>query len=267
MKTMKKYILMAVAGMLALSSCSNGDDEPVAQDAPRQMTFSAGYTEGAQTRATLSGKAVSFDAGDKISILSANNTTAKEFTTSAGGATATFTGSAKADTKFYGVYPYNAGLTLDSSTGVISGINIPIDQSGAATSACGWDPRAPIAYATTEGTELKFHNACALLKVTQDRDGDAFIQFWVTNGKMTGPFKLNTSNGSLEPQTGSQYYVSAYNVPKGKTIYIAIAAGTLDHLYANCLIDNNYQINKSGYVTFEAGKIYDMGKTSEWPAL
>ena len=265
---MKKYILMAVAGMLALSSCSNGDDEPVAQDAPRQMTFTAAYNDGASTRATLGFyNEVSFEADDAISILSANNTNTK-FTTSAGGVTATFTGTATADTKFYGVHPYTAGLTLDSSTGVISGINIPIDQSPAATSACGWDPSAPIAYATTEGTDLKFHNACALLKVTQDRDGDAFIQFWVTNGRMTGNFNLDTTtNGSLIPQTGSQYYVSAYNVPKGKTIYIAIAAGTLDHLYANCLIDNNYQINKSGFVTFEAGKIYDMGKTSEWPDL
>lgn len=101
----------------------------------------------------------------------------------------------------------------------------------------------------------------------QDREGDAFIQIWVTNGKMTGPFNLDTSNGSLEPQTGSQYYVSAYNVPKGKTIYLAIAAGTFEYFYANCQIYNNYQRNKMSVVTFEAGKIYDMGKTSEWPKL
>ena len=81
---MKKYIFMAVAGMLALSSCSNDDND--VQNAPRQMTFTAGFGDEAQTRATLDGstKKVSFDAGDAISILSANNTNTN-FTTTAGG--------------------------------------------------------------------------------------------------------------------------------------------------------------------------------------
>ena len=55
MKTMKKYIFMAVAGMLALSSCSNDDNEQTPQNAPRQMTFTAGVGDGATTRATLNG--------------------------------------------------------------------------------------------------------------------------------------------------------------------------------------------------------------------
>ena len=89
---------MAVAGMLALSSCSNDDND--VQNAPRQMTFTAGFGDEAQTRASLNGstKEVSFDAGDEISILSANNTNTK-FTTTAGGASATFTGTATADSK------------------------------------------------------------------------------------------------------------------------------------------------------------------------
>ena len=75
-KTMKKYIFMAVAGMLALSSCSNDDNEQTTQNAPRLMTFTAGYSDGATTRATLDGstKKVTFDAADAISIFSANNT-------------------------------------------------------------------------------------------------------------------------------------------------------------------------------------------------
>ena len=128
MKTMKKYIFMAVAGMLALSSCSNDDNDiQDVQNAPRQMTFTAGYNEGAQTRATMdfSTKKVSFDANDEISILSAKNTNTK-FTTTAGGASATFTGTATDDSKFYAVYPYTAGLALSGTT--ISGIVIPTNQ-------------------------------------------------------------------------------------------------------------------------------------------
>ena len=70
-KTMKKYIFMAVAGMLALSSCSNDDNDQTTQNAPRQMTFTAGFGDGATTRATLSDNSVSFNAGDGIGILSA----------------------------------------------------------------------------------------------------------------------------------------------------------------------------------------------------
>ena len=122
---MKKYMFMAVAGMLALSSCSNDENDiQDAKNAPRQMTFTAGYNEGAQTRATMdfSTKKVSFDANDKISILSAKNTNT-QFTTSAGGASATFSGTATDDSKFYAVYPYTDGLTLSGD--VISGIVIP----------------------------------------------------------------------------------------------------------------------------------------------
>ena len=222
---MKKYIFMAVAGMLALSSCSNDDNDiQDAKNAPRQMTFTAGYNEGAQTRATLDGstKKVSFDANDEISILSAKNTNT-QFTTSVGGASATFSGTATDDSKFYAVYPYTDGLTLDPSTGIISGVTIPYIQTGAATSDCGWDPTAPIAYATTTGTSLEFHNACALLKINNDR-GDAMHIQVSCDEALTGTFSLDTSSGALSG-INTRPLARVMNVPSDKTIYIAIAPG------------------------------------------
>ena len=261
---MKKYIFIAVAGVLALSSCSNDDnDVQNTQNAPRQMTFSAGYNEGDQMRATMDGstKKVSFVANDEISILSANNTNTK-FTTTAGGASATFTGTATADSKFYAVYPYTADLTLDTSTGIISGVKIPNVQTIAATS--GWDPAAPIAYATTTSTSLQFHNACALLKINNDRGNAQSIDV-SCNKALTGTFSLNTSSGAL---SGSVTKNSAVveNVPSGKTIYIAIAPGTKNYIIARWNSDlGNAMKMKMSATTFEAGKIYDLGKTSEWP--
>ena len=169
---MKKYIYIAVAGILALSACSKNDDT---QNAPRQMTFTAGYNEGAQTRATMDflTKKVSFDANDEISILSAKNANTK-FTTSAGGASADFTGTAVNDEKFYAVYPYTAGLTLSGD--VITGVVIPSDQWNALWAdydeTSSWDPKAPIAYATTTGSSLQFHNLCAILKIRPYWGGD-----------------------------------------------------------------------------------------------
>lgn len=248
---------MAVAGMLALSSCSNDDND--VQNAPRQMTFTAGFGDEAQTRATLDGKKVSFDANDEISILSANNTNTK-FTTTAGGASATFTGTATADSKFYAVYPYTASLALSGTT--ITGIEIPTDQSNAATSTCGWDPAAPIAYATTTSTSLQFQNACALLKITNDRD-DAFAIAVRCDEALAGTFSLDTSSGTLTVTSDNQQ-PTVFNVPSGKTIYIAIAPGTKTNFKAVWSNGHEGFKKSKSSVKFDAGKIYDLGNTSAW---
>jgi hypothetical protein len=263
---MKKFIFMAVAGMLALSSCSNDDnDVQNTQNAPRQMTFTAGFGDEAQTRTTLDGttRKVSFEADDCISILSANNTNTR-FTTEAGGASATFTGTATADSKFYAVYPYTNGLTLDTSTGIISGVEIPSSQFYAAILTCGWDPTAPIAYATTTGTSLQFHNACALLKIINDR-GEAESIEVNCNEALTGKFSLNTSSGALSG-TNTNPYAMVGSVPSGKTIYIAIAPGEKTGFQVRWT-GTNFSLAskmKMSPVTFVAGKIYDLGNTSAW---
>jgi hypothetical protein len=263
---------MAVAGMLALSSCSNDDNEQTTQNAPRQMTFTAGFGDDGLTRASLydNMKKVKFDAGDEISILSAKNTNTK-FTTSEGGASATFEGTATADSKFYAVYPYTAGLTL--SDDVISGIKIPIDQWNSSWNSnsafSGWDPKAPIAYATTTGSSLQFHNLCAILKVTFPF-ANFFGRFTISANKpLAGTFSLDTSTGTLTPTSGSTTVtvgnpsnissgISTYG--SGKTVYVAIAPGTYTgfnlHIYNEW--DEDKSITKSGSVTFEAGKIYDL---------
>ena len=259
---MKKYMFMAVAGMLALSSCSNDDNDQNTQNAPRQMTFTAGFGDEAQTRAALDGstKKVSFDANDKISILSAKNTNT-QFTTSAGGASATFTGTATADSKFYAVYPYTDGLALSGTT--ISGVTIPYIQSGAASSDCGWDPTAPIAYATTTGTSLQFRNACALLKITNDKGNATMIRV-ECNEALTGTFSLNTESGALSGSDGTVSLARVMSVPSGKTIYIAIAPGEKTDFIAVWNRGGTNAVKNKSSFTFEAGKIYNLGNTSQW---
>ena len=265
---MKKYIFMAVAGMLALSSCSNDDNDQTTQNAPRQMTFTAGFGDEAQTRAALDGstKKVSFETGDDISILSANNTNTR-FTTTEDGASATFTGTATADSKFYAVYPYTDGLTLDTSTGIISGVEIPSTQFNAVYSTCGWDPRAPIAYATTTGTSLQFHNACALLKITNDK-GEAQVIEVSCHEALTGTFSLNTESGALSGSDGTAPYAAVMQVPADQTIYIAIAPGEKTGFEVQWMGTDHSFASKMKHlpVTFEAGKIYDLGNTSTWDA-
>ena len=258
---MKKYIFMAVAGMLALSSCSNDDNEQTPQNTPRQMTFTAGFGDDAQMRASLNDKKVTFDAPDYISILSENNNNVK-FTTTAGGASATFTGSAADDATYYAIYPYQDYLSLLGTT--IAGLEIPSDQSAAASTTCGWDPAAPLAYATTTGTSFTFHNLCALLKVTNDKTDavDITIADLDMTTQMTGIFDYDTSTGTL---TGGGYtMVAVQGVPAGKTVYIAIAPCTVGNLVAVCFDGGGAGCKTKASVAFEAGKIYNLGNTSTW---
>jgi len=256
---MKKYIIIAVASIFAFSGCSNINDN---QNTLQEMTFTAGF--GVQTRATLdpSTKKVSFDAGDQISILSENNDNVT-FTTTAGGASATFTGTATAgDPRYYAIYPYQDGLIFTGTT--IVGLEIPFDQSAAASSTCGWDPAAPLAYATTTGTSFEFDNLCALLKVTNDKAYAVNIEILDFNyaAEMTGSFDYNISTGTL---TGGNPVVRVQGVPADKTVYIAIAPCTVGNLGAIWYDDNyNERCKTKASVTFEAGKIYDLGNTSDW---
>ena len=259
---------MAVAGMLALSSCSNdNNDELNVENAPRKMTFTAGFGDAALTRATLdtSTKKVSFSESDGISIFSDNNTSQVNFTTYAGGASATFTGTAvPGDPVYYAIYPNNNDMTFDSSTGIISGVTIPAYQNNAATSDCGWDFWAPVAYASTTGTNLQFHNLCALLKVTNDTGEVVDITIIKGSGEgITGMFDLDTSTGVL---TCTSHYsdVYVYGVTSSKTIYIAVAPGTYEDFSASTFTSLGFKRKEKSAVTFEKGKIYNLGNVNDW---
>lgn len=266
---MKKYFFMAVAGMLALSSCSNDNDPIIENNNPHAMTFTAGYADGADTRATMdfSTKKVSFDANDKISILGTNNANC-QFTTSAGGASAAFVGEANNDSKFYAVYPYTAGLNLDSNT--IHGVKIPTEQFGFCAFINNgilskWNNSAPIALAVAgPGEVLQFRNLCALLKVGVWDDGDwTGIQI-TANESLTGTFDLDTSTGVLTATAGQNSvgtnsdaisigYCTAY-------AYFAVAPGTYSNFKLSVNNDlNGTQSKSKSSVTFEAGKVYDLG--------
>lgn len=259
---------MAVAGLLALSSCSNDDNEELnVKNTPRLMTFSAGYTDdAAKTRATLdfSSKKVKFDNEDAISILSANNTNQK-FTTSGAdyGYKATFTGSAYADSKYYSVYPYTGVLTLSGTT--INNIEIPASQWNSvwATSGNnGWDPKAPIAWAETTDENLHFYNLCAILRIQTTGTGSSTITI-SANEALAGTFNLlidtstAPSTAELATTASSTNSVTTKSaVAAGNDLYIAIAPGTKTGFNVSSAGTTK---NKSS-IKFEAGYVYNLGE-------
>jgi len=269
----QKNVNMAKAIMAYYTAAKNYTE--VANPAPTTASIDA-YTagtfgwSGSGSAATNLPTINTFAANDSISLLSANNANTK-FTTTAGGASATFSGTATDDSKFYAVYPYTDGLTLSGD--VISGIVIPTSQwnnnLNSEDDFSGWDPKAPIAYATTTGSSLTFHNACAILKVTFPKAG-TYGRFTISaNEPLAGTFSLDTSTGTLTPTSGSttvtvgnpsDIYSGICTDKSSKTVYVAIAPGTYTgfnlHIYNE---DDDEKSNTKSSVTFEAGKIYDLG--------
>ena len=218
---------------------------------------------------------VGFNAGDEISILSTNNDNAK-FTTTVGGAAASFSGTAVDDSKYYAIYPYTEGLALNGTT--ITGLTIPANQWNDKWDDIVdwdydtdwflylhvWDPKAPLAYAVTEDETLQFHNLCAILKIFIA--GGTSLLHISANEPLAGTFSLDASTGTLNATAGSTS-VEVNHYIHTDYVYFAIAPGTYtnfnvyvaDLMY---LIDDNGWIDsktKSTSVTFEAGKIYDLG--------
>ena len=262
---MKNFILMAVAGMLALSSCSSDDKDSSEQIVPRQMTFTASYGNVAKTRATMDflTNKVSFDANDEISILSTKNTNTK-FTTTAGGASATFSGTAVDDTKFYAVYPYTTGLALSGN--VISGIKIPTSQWNDLWADydknSSWDPKAPIAYAFTTSSNLTFRSLCAILKINAKGGWMGSIEI-SADQNLAGTFSLDTSTGTLTATAGSKTVTIGKSVKEIKAfdeyLYIAIAPGSYTNFKVRAQWMDYIDEKTEASITFTAGKIYDMG--------
>lgn len=238
--------------------------------------------DGDHSRTTLdpSTKAVSFSAGDKISIFSAQNTK-KRFRTDSGGATATLTfdgtGTVENDAKFYAISPFrDDNLTLSGD--VISRVCIPdqqyiFDWGSYDPVEPSWDPYAAVAYAVTEDESLQFHNLCAMLRIHVDGYWRGYMTI-SANEVMAGYYYLDTSNGALTPEWGYSTiqvgfpYDDACIIAMDRVLYIGIAPGTYSSFNVCAFKIIPYEdpalvIQKTkSSVTFEAGKIYDLGNFS-----
>lgn len=149
---MKKYILLTVAAIAALSSCSSDNDpivkDPIVKEDKQALVFTA-TLESNDTRATLDGKTPSWEIGDQISI------NGRTYTAAASGSSSTFsatiTGQEAEGPTFNAYFPatiYNAGTPSLSATQTYEPgkFNMPM-------------------YAESTTTELSFKNICAVLAI------------------------------------------------------------------------------------------------------
>ena len=199
---MRRYFMpFFVLGTLLLSSCSK-DEMPFEDEIPAdtdsslnagkvKMEFKAGIDAVSRTVLTT-GNAVEWEADDAISLFDPDSN--NKFTTSTGGQSVTFTGSAKDNQDiYYALYPYDGKATI--SDNVIT-TTLPAEQTARAGSfAKMLNPS--VAKSGSDKT-LEFKNTCAVVKFTLRYTGSNNIKkvmFRGNNGEpLAGTLQIDVSS-------------------------------------------------------------------------
>lgn len=166
-----------------------------------------------ETKTSLSGIDVQFDAEDKILVIDKNGSNTETFTTASGTdseGVATFTGNSIESTSFFGIYPYNsvdAAFDPDENELIAT---IPSEQEAVDGS---FDPRANVSVARAVQKKEKdaynndvynyymtFKNVCCLLKfvITDENNADAIIVKGNNNEYLTGTVHIDPVTGKWD---------------------------------------------------------------------
>lgn len=256
---MKKVFYATLAlGALVIASCQKENSVELPKvDSP---VFTAHIDGGTKTALSADGTKSEWRSGDAIRVLNESGTAAN-YTTTDNGATATFKTTEKGftGTKFVALYPATpAGDVTWESPSVLKKLWLTNNQS---TVEGGYDSNAHIAVAYTDKTNFVFKNAVALLKVSVLGTGINKISVSSKGEKIVGNFSYDLNTGAISTNESGYYNPSTVTLSgtftNGKDYYIAILPGTYT---AFELSVNGISVKKkTASVTFNSGKIYDLG--------
>ena len=195
MKRILKHCLL-VSGVLALTCCQSvSGDAPGAVSGPMTFTATIGHSPSTSTKTTLGGSPGSFrevhwSSGDKVVIGGAEY----NLTAGAGTTSGTLTGSGAVLSE--GVY--KAYYPTDIWTGAGTPPALPSEQIH---HAGGRTDNPPIdnlpMYAQSSGTDLQFHNLCAVLNLRLRGTGTVTsIEVQGDGYRLNGPFTVGGSEAS-----------------------------------------------------------------------
>ena len=184
-------IIFAAAFAAILFSCAK---ETILETPKVSLTFSVA-NELSASKAVLNANAVEFQAGDQIGVW--DGASMNCFETTAGGAHASFSGTAASAESYILVSPYNDNYSLVSAS-VVS-FSIPETQVATPGSA---DPKALVSMAKVSGSgDVTLFNCVGLIKV-EVPDGLTVKEIHLGGGKgvtqgICGSFTFNTNNQAL----------------------------------------------------------------------
>lgn len=275
--SMKRYFIpFFVLGTLLFSSCSK-DEMPFEDEIPAdtdsslnagkvKMEFKAGIDAVSRTVLTT-GNAVEWEADDAISLFDPDSN--NKFTTSTGGQSVTFTGSAKDNQDiYYALYPYDGKATI--SDNVIT-TTLPAEQTARAGSfAKMLNPS--VAKSGSDKT-LEFKNTCAVVKFTLQYTGSNNIKkvmFRGNNGEaLAGTLLIDASSGTPTATVQNEFAGTEVTLngefTSGSTYYFVTAPAVLSKGLTLVFYDiNNYECKKVGQssTTLTASKILNLGEVT-----
>ena len=249
MKTMKKYLFMAVAAIAALSSCSSDNDFEQSQTGKQALVFTATMENSEATRATFDNtdKCAAWEAGDQISI------NGKTYSAQTAGTTTTF----EADNEGATGTTYNAYFPADLYDGTTA--TLPAIQTYEAG-----EFNMPM-YASSTTTTLEFKNLCAVLAVkVTSADIETLKSIKVASDKvMNGSFTV-TDNKAVMGTDGSNAVVlesaSALTLTEeGTTFYIAIPAQ--EYQYLNIFLSADGETYTQAMATKKAAGLGEIARS------
>lgn len=180
-------ILAILMAAVCMFGCNKLEDNPIGgpenegikeqKEASKvPMTFSVGTV-----KTTLQpGGAIYFNHDDEISIFDGTdnneflNTATKDNLESV-----TFRGEANEVSRYYALYPYQVGASLNGNT--INNVNLPACQTATKNS---FDPAANISVDISENTQLELKNVCSLFKIVVNA-GEEYNKAVITNNDGT----------------------------------------------------------------------------------
>ena len=264
---MKKYFIpFLVLGTTLLYSCAKeevtSDTDSSSSVEKVKMEFKAGVDAMSRTVLTTN-NFVEWEAGDAISLFDSNN---NEFTTSTGGSSVTFTGTAQDNLEtYYALYPYNANATLSGS---VIATTLPSEQTALAGSFANM-LNPSVAKSGSDKT-LAFKNACALVKFTLQYTGNNAIKKVIFRGNggeaLAGTIHIDalsaTPSATVEAEFAETEVTLNGEFTSGKTYYFVTAPAELKNGLSLVFYDNRNKEWKrlgSNPVTLTAGHILDLG--------
>ena len=228
-----------------------------------KMEFKAGIDALSRTVLTTN-NVVEWEEDDAISLFDSNGN--NKFTTSTGGSSVTFTGSAQNNLEiYYALYPYNANAAISGS--VIT-TTLPAEQvSFEGSFANMLNPS--VAKSGSDKT-LAFKNACALVKFTLQYTGNNAIKKVIFRGNggeaLAGTIHIDalsaTPSATVEAEFAETEVTLNGEFTSGKTYYFVTAPAELKNGLSLVFYDNRNKEWKrlgSNPVTLTAGHILDLG--------
>ena len=265
--------VLAIAGILALASCSSAEDfftENLGDNNKSvKMTFTASQENGSATRTAIGtegGKTkIHWSESDVIKVT--NGTETNDFTLTAGQGTtkATFNGEISESATYYAIYPNQNGVSFSDNK--FSGVELKAEQEAVEGS---FDPKAAIMVAKSNGTNLPFKNVVAYFKVTPTFDCSEIVvtahkstdalagKFDVAIGDDGTPSISNITNKSREVRlTGT--------IEKDKDYYILLLPGTFEYGFSVTLkpkddTTKKYFKQKNSSFTLNRNDLWNLGK-------